>query len=146
MYVLAKYMIRAHIYLTHILSSRHSHLLLTPVAKFKEKQALKRTGGTKKAKVTGIAKLDDANFAGGAKSRDCTLILTEGDSAKSLAMSGISVVGRDYYGVFPLKGKPLNVRDAKLTQVMNNEEIKNSKCLQLYAETRHYFIMISAYI
>ena len=48
---------------------------------------------------------DDANHAGTAKSKDCTLIITEGDSAKSLAMAGLSVVGRDYYGVFPLKGK-----------------------------------------
>jgi DNA topoisomerase-2 len=81
-------------------------------ARFKQKQALGRKGGVKKSKLTGIVKLDDANFAGTAKSKDCTLIITEGDSAKSLAMSGLSVVGRDYYGVFPLKGKPLNVRDA----------------------------------
>ena len=40
---------------------------------------------------------------GTARSSDCTLILTEGDSAKTLAISGLSVVGRDYYGVFPLK-------------------------------------------
>jgi len=66
--------------------------------KFKESQALKRKGGTKKTKLTGIAKLDDANHAGTAKSKDCTLIITEGDSAKSLAMSGLSVVGRDYGG------------------------------------------------
>ena len=38
--------------------------------------------------------------------------------------SGLSVVGRDYYGVFPLKGKPLNVRDATIAQVSKNEEIK----------------------
>jgi DNA topoisomerase-2 len=94
-------------------------------AKFQDRKAMKRVGGTKKAKVTGISKLDDANFAGGPKAKDCTLIITEGDSAKSLAMSGLSVVGRDYYGVFPLKGKPLNVRDAKTSQVLNNEEIKN---------------------
>ena len=56
---------------------------------------------------------------------DCTLIITEGDSAKSLAMSGLSVVGRDYYGVFPLKGKPLNVREATDAVVKKNEEIKN---------------------
>jgi DNA topoisomerase-2 len=67
-------------------------------AKFKQNQALKRKGGTKKTKLTGITKLDDANHAGTAKSKDCTLIITEGDSAKSLAMSGLSVVGRDYYG------------------------------------------------
>ena len=66
--------------------------------KFKESQALKRKGGTKKTKLTGIDKLDDANHAGTAKSKECTLIITEGDSAKSLAMSGLSVVGRDYYG------------------------------------------------
>lgn len=40
------------------------------------------------------------------------MIVTEGDSAKALAMGGIELVGRDRYGVFPLKGKLLNVRDA----------------------------------
>jgi DNA topoisomerase II len=94
-------------------------------AKFKENKAMKRLGGVKKSKLTGIAKLDDANHAGTAKSAECTLIITEGDSAKSLAMSGLSVVGRDYYGVFPLKGKPLNVREASQAQVVKNEEIKN---------------------
>jgi hypothetical protein len=52
---------------------------------------------------TGIAKLDDANDAGTKHSRDCTLILTEGDSAKTLAVAGLSVVGRDRFGVFPLR-------------------------------------------
>ena len=51
------------------------------------------------------------NFAGTKQSSKCTLILTEGDSAKATGISGLSVVGRDYYGVFPLKGKVLNVRD-----------------------------------
>eukprot|EP00977_Amphora_coffeiformis_P007253 scaffold1573_cov173-Amphora_coffeaeformis.AAC.10 len=94
-------------------------------ARFDQNRKLKSKSGTKKKKLTGIAKLDDANHAGSAKSKDCTLIVTEGDSAKSLAMAGLSVVGRDYYGVFPLRGKPLNVRDAALAQVTNNEEIKN---------------------
>jgi DNA topoisomerase II len=49
--------------------------------------------------------------------------LTEGDSAKALAVSGLSVVGRDNYGVFPLRGKLLNVRDASVKQVIANEEI-----------------------
>ena len=68
------------------------------------------TGGAKKAKLTGIPKLDDK----------CTLILTEGDSAKSLAMAGIEVVGRDYYGVFPLRGKLLNVREASNAALLKN--------------------------
>lgn len=91
-------------------------------AKFKEQQQLSRKGGTKKVRVSGITKLDDANEAGGKNADKCTLILTEGDSAKTLAVSGLAVVGRDRYGVFPLKGKPLNVRDATHTQIMNNAE------------------------
>lgn len=72
---------------------------------------------------TGIPKLDDANDAGGRGSDKCTLILTEGDSAKALAISGLSVVGRDHFGVFPLRGKLLNVRDATASQVTGNKEI-----------------------
>jgi DNA topoisomerase-2 len=68
--------------------------------------------------VQGIPKLDDANDAGTKNSQECTLILTEGDSAKALAISGLSVVGRDKYGVFPLRGKLLNVRDATHQQIM----------------------------
>ncbi|CAE7424251.1 TOP2, partial [Symbiodinium microadriaticum] len=94
-------------------------------AKFKQSAELKKKGGSKKSKLLGITKLDDANFAGTAKSRDCTLILTEGDSAKALAISGLGVVGRDYYGVFPLKGKLLNVREAPHQQILKNEEIQN---------------------
>ena len=72
-----------------------------------------------------MRKLDDANLAGTARSAECTLILTEGDSAKALAVSGLGVVGRDFYGVFPLKGKLLNVREASHAQIMKNEEVQN---------------------
>eukprot|EP01041_Mallomonas_annulata_P004201 gene4201-8354_t len=94
-------------------------------AKFKENAELKKKGGSKRAKLIGISKLDDANCAGTSKSKDCTIILTEGDSAKALAISGLGVVGRDYYGVFPLKGKLLNVREASHAQIMKNEEVQN---------------------
>lgn len=70
---------------------------------FKQQKELKKQDGTKTQRITGIPKLDDANDAGGRNSADCTLILTEGDSAKALAISGLSVVGRDKYGVFPLR-------------------------------------------
>jgi len=62
--------------------------------------------------------LEDANEAGTRNSRKCTLILTEGDSAKTLAVAGLGVIGRDFYGVFPLRGKLLNVRDANHKQVV----------------------------
>lgn len=42
-------------------------------------------------------------FAGGRYAQECTLILTEGDSAKTSCLAGLSVVGREKYGVFPLR-------------------------------------------
>ena len=88
---------------------------------------LKKTDGSKKSRITGIPKLDDANWAGTHRSHDCTLIITEGDSAKALAIAGLSVVGRNAFGVFPLRGKPRNVRDATVKQVTDNEEFSNLK-------------------
>ena len=79
--------------------------------------------GVKKARLLGIEKLDDANDAGTRNSKDCVLILTEGDSAKALAMAGINIIGRDKYGVFPLRGKLLNVREAANKQILENNEI-----------------------
>ena len=80
----------------------------------------------KTSKLKGMAKLEDANDAGTRYSADCTLILTEGDSAKALVVSGFSVVGRDKYGVFPLRGKLLNVRDATPAKV--RQMIINTRC------------------
>ncbi|XP_061378128.1 DNA topoisomerase 2 [Danaus plexippus] len=94
-------------------------------AKFKAQNELVKASGKKQSKLKGIPKLEDANDAGTKNAHLCTLILTEGDSAKTLAVSGLSVVGRDHYGVFPLKGKPLNVRDASHKQVLENVEINN---------------------
>ena len=100
---------------------------LLSVARFKEQKDLKKSDGTKKNTINGIAKLDDANWAGGTKSTNCTLIVTEGDSAKALAISGLSVIGRDKWGVFPLRGKPRNVRDASVKQLMTNQEFSDLK-------------------
>ncbi|KAJ3062103.1 DNA topoisomerase 2, partial [Podochytrium sp. JEL0797] len=99
------------------------------VAKFRHDLALKKTDGKAgRTRISGIAKLDDANNAGSKSlGQHCTLILTEGDSAKSLAVSGLSVIGRDNYGVFPLRGKLLNVRDAAGSMVSNNAEISALK-------------------
>ena len=52
------------------------------------------------------------------------MILTEGDSAKTLAMAGIEVVGRDTYGCFPLRGKMLNVRDCRTNKILKNQEVQ----------------------
>ena len=100
---------------------------LTALSKFKEMKELKKTDGARKSKITGIPKLDDANKAGTAQSGKCTLIVTEGDSAKTLAVAGLSVVGRDHYGVFPLRGKCKNVRDSSVAQLTSNQEFNDLK-------------------
>lgn len=87
-----------------------------------EKSRLKKSDGVKRDRVKGIPELDDANWAGGPKSEQCTLIITEGNSAKALAIAGLSVVGRDRFGVFPLRGKPKNVRDSSVKQLESNKE------------------------
>ena len=65
-----------------------------------------------------MAKLSDANNAGGRLSKYCKLILTEGDSAKA----GLSVVGRDNFSVFPLRGKLLNMHEAMHDQIIKNQD------------------------
>ncbi|KAJ0410352.1 hypothetical protein P43SY_002684 [Pythium insidiosum] len=93
-------------------------------ARSKQRAALnKKVAGTTRSKTSvNVPKLEDANWAGGARSSECALILTEGDSAKALAVAGLAVVGRDKYGVFPLRGKVLNVRDATDAQLAKNAE------------------------
>lgn len=98
----------------------------------------KNTDGKKKSKLSGIPKLEDANFAGTSKSDMCRLILTEGDSAKTFAISGLSVIGRDKYGVFPMRGAVLNVREATVKQLGSNEEIANIKKIMGLQQTKKY--------
>jgi DNA topoisomerase-2 len=100
---------------------------LMALSKFKEMKELKKSDGSRRSKITGIPKLDDANKAGTSESGKCTLIITEGDSAKTLAVAGLSIVGRDYYGVFPLRGKCKNVRDASIKQLTDNKEFSDLK-------------------
>ncbi|KAF9333109.1 DNA topoisomerase 2, partial [Linnemannia elongata] len=95
-------------------------------AAVKDTLALKKTDGSSSRKRLAINKLEDAHRAG-RYGKDCTLILTEGDSAKTLVMAGFSVIGRDNFGVFPLRGKMLNVRDMAASAVATNAEISNIK-------------------
>jgi len=95
-------------------------------SRFQESQVLAKSLNSNSSRRVAIPKLNDANYAGKLpNSKDCTLILTEGDSAKALAVAGIGAIknGRDFYGVFPLRGKFLNVRDASNSQIMANTEV-----------------------
>jgi intein/homing endonuclease len=96
------------------------------VSEFNAAKGLSKLGGKKKVKLNDVEKLEDANRAGGRDSAQCTLILTEGDSAKAMAVDGVSAVnGRDYFGIFPLKGKLLNVKDATPAKIAGNKEISD---------------------
>lgn len=96
-------------------------------AQFKDMRKLETTDRRNRSSIRNISKLEDATNAGTNKSSECTLILTEGDSAKTMAMSGLAVIGREKYGVFPLKGKPLNTREAPPAKLLKNEELLNIK-------------------
>lgn len=96
---------------------------------FAQKKAdagLKKSDGNRRSRMSN-SKLTDANKAGTKDGHRCTLILTEGDSASLLALAGRAVVNPDLFGVFPLRGKMLNVRDASYEQVTKNAEIANIK-------------------
>ncbi|GEQ71943.1 hypothetical protein JCM33374_g5629 [Metschnikowia sp. JCM 33374] len=105
-----------------------------------EDKAMSKDDGRRKSRIKGQVKLEDANKAGTKEGHACTLILTEGDSAKSLAVAGFSVVGRDYYGCFPLRGKLLNVRDASADQISKNAEITALKKIIGLQHKKHYTV------
>jgi DNA topoisomerase-2 len=102
-----------------------------------EQKKLTKTDGKKINKII-VSKLDDANLAGTKDSSRCTLILTEGDSAKTTAIAGLSVVGRDLYGVFPLRGKIMNVKDVSYAKISDNAEITALKKILGLEQNKDY--------
>lgn len=90
------------------------------------RELARKTDGKKTAKVS-VEKLQDAEWAGTARSDRASLILTEGDSARTFAIAGLPKLGFDKYGVFPLRGKLLNTREASAKQLADNVEITNLK-------------------
>ena len=97
------------------------------LTEIKDSKLLKKTDGRKTRNIRGIPKYMGANFAGGTKSNQCTLILCEGDSAKAGIVSGLSKEDRNIYGVFPLKGKLLNTLNENPLRINQNAEIINIK-------------------
>jgi len=89
--------------------------------------AARKTDGTKTRTIRGIANFIDANQAGTPQSKDCVLILCEGLSAMSGVVSGLSSEDRNRYGIYPLKGKLLNVRGENLKRISENKEITDLK-------------------
>jgi DNA topoisomerase-2 len=97
------------------------------ITEVKDNKAVKKTDGTKSKSIRGIPKLDDANWAGTDKSKECMIIFCEGDSAKTGVISGLSSEDRNTIGVYPLKGKVMNVRGEASKKVSENKEITEIK-------------------
>jgi DNA topoisomerase-2 len=121
-------------------------------AQQKADQVLAKSDGNRRSRMSN-PKLVDANLAGTRHGHECTLILTEGDSAKGLAVAGRAILDPDRIGVFPLRGKLLNVRDASVDQISKNAEIQSIKQFlglkhkQVYTDTkglRYGHLMIMA--
>ena len=93
----------------------------------KENKLAKKTDGTKTKTIRGIANFIDANDAGTPKSKDCVLILCEGLSAMSGIVSGLSSSDRNVIGIYPLKGKVMNVRGQQVKKISENKEITDLK-------------------
>lgn len=110
----------------------------------KDDAKLKKTTDTRR-KAVHIENYDSANKAGTKHSKYCSLLLCEGLSAKTYAVVGMShimsymknmnyniseieqdekkIKGRDWMGIYPLRGVPLNCRNATIDQILKNREI-----------------------
>ena len=108
----------------------------------KENKLAKKTDGSKTKSIRGIANFIDANDAGTPKSKDCILILCEGLSAMSGIVSGLSSSDRNTIGIYPLKGKLLNVRGTATKKISENKEITDIKKI-LGLETGRQYTSIS---
>jgi DNA topoisomerase-2 len=93
----------------------------------KDNKLAKKTDGSKTKSVRGIANFIDANLGGTSQSKDCVLILCEGLSAMSGIVSGLSSEDRNTIGIYPLKGKLLNVRGEQIKKISENKEINDIK-------------------
>ena len=98
------------------------------IIRFKEMVVLKKAERvSKKTKIEG---LDQANKAGGKDGYKCSLFICEGLSAKTYVVAGIdegvySLSGRDWFGILPVTGKVLNVRNSTATSIAANKVICN---------------------
>jgi len=104
----------------------------------KDTNKAKKTDGSQTKNIRGIPKLVDANWAGTARSQECTIILCEGDSAKAGIISGLSKTDRDAIGVYPMKGKLFNTRGETAARIGGNKEISEIKQVLGLAVGREY--------
>jgi len=105
----------------------------------KQMKNLQKTDGKKRRHIL-LEKGEDANEAGGAQSKKCTLFIVEGKSAMGYAVKAISSIpnGRNFYGILPIRGKLLNVMNASAQQIAENEELTEIKKMLGLKEGMNY--------
>ena len=110
----------------------------------KDEEKIKKTDAKKR--TSKIENYDAANKSGTKYSKHCSLLLCEGLSAKTYGVVGMNhimsyihnmsydiadmgeknektIKGRDWMGIYPLRGVPLNSRNATNEQILKNREI-----------------------
>lgn len=117
-------------------------LLATLEAKTMRKFA--KTDGKKRRHIA-LEKGEDANLAGSKESEKCSLILVEGKSASAYPRKWIALKtkGKDFFGYFPLRGKPLNVSNVEKTKIYDNVEINEIKKLMGFVSGADYTLPVN---
>lgn len=96
----------------NILDAAEAKAKMEEMKKLREKQ--KEMG---KADYRRVEKFTDANSK--KERHKCILFFSEGDSASKAIQSGRGAAGMsEFIGSFPLKGKPLNVREKEVTRIL----------------------------
>jgi DNA topoisomerase-2 len=108
------------------------------ITELKDTKAVKKMDGQKTKNVRGIPKLTDANWAGTERSSETMIIFCEGDSAKAGIISGLSSEDRNLIGVYPMKGKIMNVRGELQKKIADNKEIADIKKILGLELSREY--------
>ena len=111
------------------------------LTEIKDNKTAKKSDGSKVKNIRGITKLTDANWAGTEKSKECIIIFCEGDSAKAGIISGLSSEDRNIIGVYPMKGKLLNVRGETTKKISENKEIIEIKKILGLETSKEYKTM-----
>lgn len=115
------------------------------ITEIKQTKDAKKTDGNKTKTIRGIPKLVDANHAGTKYSKDCMLIFCEGDSAKAGIVSGLTKEDRNTIGVYPMKGKIMNVRGETIQKINTNKEISEIKQILGLETSKQYKTLQDVY-
>lgn len=89
----------------------------------RQQAQLKKLNKKAAGKTIRVEKLVDAHKAGTTQGHKAMCFIAEGDSAKNSAMNGLAIIGRDYCGIYPVRGRVLNVRDVAPSKIIKNKEI-----------------------